>query len=46
MAHRIEVAVREGLADPREQEVLSGIRDLGITGIERVEVADVYWLDA
>ncbi len=46
MAHRIEVAVKEGLVDPREQDVLSGVRDLGITGIERVHVTDVYWLDA
>jgi len=46
MTHRIEVAAREGLVEPREDGVLAGIRDLGITGIERVSVADVYWLDA
>lgn len=44
MAHRIEVALRDDLVDPREVDVLSSIRDLGITGIERVTVADVYWL--
>ncbi len=46
MAHRIEVAFKEGLVDPREDGVLAGIRDLGITGIQHVSVADVYWLDA
>jgi phosphoribosylformylglycinamidine (FGAM) synthase PurS component len=46
MTHRIEVAVREGLVDPREDGVLAGIHDLGITGVNRVFVADVYWLDA
>ena len=46
MAHRIEVAASEGLLEPREDGVLAGIRDLGISGIERVSVADVYWLDA
>ena len=46
MTHRIEVAVRENLVDPREDGVLAGIHDLGITGINRVCVADVYWLDA
>jgi phosphoribosylformylglycinamidine synthase subunit PurSL len=45
MAHRIEVAVRENLIEPREQGVLAGIRDLGVAGIERVSVADLYWLD-
>jgi len=46
MTHRIEVAVREELVDPREDGVLAGIHDLGIVGIDRVLVADVYWLDA
>ncbi len=46
MTHRIEVAVRENLVDPREGSVLAGIHDLGIAGITRVFVADIYWLDA
>lgn len=45
MAHRIEVALREDLVDPREVDILSTIHDLGITGITRVSVSDVYWLD-
>ncbi len=40
------MAFREGLVDPRENEVMAGIRDLGISGIERVFVTDVYWLEA
>ncbi len=46
MTHRIEVGVRDDLVDPREDGVLAGIHDLGISGISRVFVADVYWLDA
>ena len=46
MTHRIEVAIKEGLGDPREDAILGGIRDLGIDGISSVRVADVYWLEA
>jgi phosphoribosylformylglycinamidine synthase II len=46
MTHRIEVGYRVGLGDPREAGIASGIRDLGIRTIEKVVVADVYWLDA
>ena len=46
MTHRIEVAFKEGLGDPREAAIAGGIRDLGIRTIEKVAVADVYWLDA
>jgi len=46
MTYRIEVGFKEGLCDPREAGIASGIRDLGIRTIEKVGVADVYWLDA
>ena len=46
MTHRIEVGFKEGLGDPREAGIASGIRDLGIRTIESVRVADIYWLDA
>ncbi len=45
MTHRIEVAFNTGLGDPREDGIRAGIRDLGISSITRVLVADVYWLD-
>ncbi len=46
MSHRIEVGFRSELIDPREDATVAGIRDLGITSIDYVHVADVYYLDA
>jgi len=46
MSHRIEVGFRSELIDPREEAVLAGIHDLGITSVHRVHVTDVYYLDA
>ncbi|MBN1855488.1 MAG: phosphoribosylformylglycinamidine synthase subunit PurL [Dehalococcoidia bacterium] len=45
MTHRIEVAFNTDLIDPREDGIMTGIRDLGVFSIQRVLVADVYWLD-
>ncbi len=43
--YRIEVAVKEGFADPRSEGLLKDILDLGIKTIKRVKVSSVYLLE-
>jgi len=43
--YRIEVSVKDSLADARGEALQKDIRDLGITSVKRVRVSDVYFLD-
>ena len=45
MLHRVEVSVREDLRDPRGGALLKDIVDLGIRGVERVRVSDIYVIE-
>ena len=43
-AHVIEVAYNPGVMDPIEESVIKGIKDLGITTVDRVKTAKRYFL--
>ncbi len=43
--YRIEVAVKEGFADPRSEGLQKDILDLGVKTVKRVKVSSVYLLD-
>ncbi|MCM8781020.1 MAG: phosphoribosylformylglycinamidine synthase subunit PurL [Candidatus Omnitrophica bacterium] len=43
-AHIVEVAYNAGVMDPTEESVLKGIRDLGITTVDKVKTAKKYLL--
>ena len=45
MLQRVEVSVREDLRDPRGGALLKDIVDLGIRGVERVRVSDIYVIE-
>lgn len=42
--YRVEVSVKDGLRDPRGEALQRDISDLGIAGVDRVRVSDVYLL--
>ena len=44
--HRVEVHLKSHLPDARGLGLVKDIRDLGITAVTNVHVADIYWLDA
>ncbi len=44
--HTVEVHLKSYLPDARGLGLVADIRDLGITSVSNVRVADVYWLDA
>ncbi len=44
--HRIEVRLKEQLADARGLALVKDIRDLGIVSVSKVRVVDIYWMDA
>ncbi|MFU8796509.1 MAG: phosphoribosylformylglycinamidine synthase subunit PurL [Dehalococcoidia bacterium] len=44
-AYRVEVAVKDGLRDPRGEALHKDILDLGISGVERARVSDVYVIE-
>ncbi|HUV75923.1 MAG TPA: phosphoribosylformylglycinamidine synthase subunit PurL [Dehalococcoidales bacterium] len=44
--HRVEVHLKSHLPDARGLGLVKDIRDLGITTVTNVHVADIYWLDA
>ncbi len=44
--YQIEVAVRDDFIDPLAQAIHGDIRDLGISGVERVKTVQVYLLEA
>ena len=43
-AHVIEVAYNPGVMDPVEESIIKGIRDLGISTVDRVKTAKRYFL--
>jgi phosphoribosylformylglycinamidine synthase len=42
---RVEVSVKSGFPDPRGKALLTDIRDLGISTVDRVRVSNVYLLE-
>jgi len=44
MIFRIEVRNKEGIIDPRSSSISGNIRELGITSVRHVDVADVFYL--
>ncbi len=44
-AYRVEVAVKDGFRDPRGEALQKDILDLGVSGVERARVSDVYVIE-
>jgi len=44
MVHRVEIRLKEGLADPQGQSVLAQIRELGIDAVQHVATCRLFFL--
>ncbi len=44
--HKVEVSIKSHLTDARGLGLVKDIQDLGITGVSKARVVDIYWLDA
>ncbi len=44
MVHRVEIRLKEGLADPQGRSVLAQIRELGIESVQRVATCRLFFL--
>lgn len=45
MSYRVEVGPAPGAVDPRGSHLARELRDVGLRGVDRVEVLDLYFLD-
>lgn len=45
MIYRVDVSTRPGQRDARGEQLRDQIRELGIEGVERVRVSDIYFLE-